>query len=1325
MTSKFTFAAAASAALATTFLIAPVDVLGRDTDIFTATGAATAPNVLFVLDNTSNWSRNNQFFPDGNGGTITQAQAEVAAIKSVVAGLTGSINVGLMAFVPAAGSATDNGGYVRQAIVPMGTVGTNSAANRSAFQAKLQQIYDNYDNSQIERNNSGLGYGNLFYDVYNYLAGNNAYAQPANVPASVADVNGYTSAFSRFKSPFTSDSACGSTYIIFIGNPPARGPTADAGTNLSALSSAGGNSSQLQLQAFTSSTVRTPTNLGYSSACFASQPTGTPADFAAQCPPSSNSAYASCSYSTTDKTTALPACPTGQSRYSVLATGPANSTTTTTVSADTRTAPSSSCYANPSQWNSSDKGGLVCPVGGTTSTFDAATQTTTTTQTSYSACTYSIGNTPYTPKTCNGGRDQYTVTQSATKTVTVTQSSGPPATTTLGNTMACFATAPTGTPSDYTCPAGATCSYGSATSNAICPSGSRYQAVGYADVLTSVPTNPAVFATDNATFNADEWARFMYQKGIPVAGSTVNAFASTYTVDVYGAQPNAQQSSLLSSMAKNGGGGYYSATNANAIKVVLQNIFAEIQAKNSTFASAALPVSASTRTQNGNEVFVGTFRPDSRSLPRWFGNLKKYVLGTVNGGTDLVDSLNKAAVNPNTGFFTPCAASFWNYDTGNYWANVSGSVVSPRVFFTQATTPGTAWQTVGDDLLFAKSDCTTLGSAYSDYPDGPSVEKGGVASMLRKAEVARNVQTLSGASLVGLTTTTAVISANTTVNANLVNFIKGIDVTGEINGAPSTTALRPSIHGSVVHSRPLAIDYGGTVGVKVFYGSNDGLFRAINSSTGNEEWSFVAPESFPYLQRLMDNSPAVQSPTPTPSGQIAAPGTPGDYFFDGSSGVYQTFKNVTSTTGTGTTTTISVADKVWIYPTMRRGGRMIYGFDMSTTDSSGAVVPAFKWKKGCDGSGTCSAGMSRIGETWSTPNVANIPGYPSTTTSGPVLVVGGGYDTCEDEDSATPSCGSSPLGNVIYVLDADDGHVVASFSTLKSVAADVSLVDINQDGKVDAAYAADTGGNIYRINFTDPATYVPRVSSSWTITRVAYTNGGSRKFLFAPALLPYQNKVYVAIGSGDREHPTSLSYPYTTPVTNRFYVYLDTPSALDTELVQVAQNLDSSGGVNPLISNRTSTNSCSDTQLLPTSDLKGYYMDLTANGIGEQVVTSALISSGVVFFNTNRPLSSATSCANPLGEARGYAVNLLNGSGAVGASNGLCGGNRSGVFVGGGLAPSPVAGVVKVGDTTQIVVIGGVKLDGSVNTPVGGQKLQPPIGKTRKKIYWRSNTDTR
>src|SRR6266568_6159110 len=136
-----------------------------------------------------------------------------------------------------------------------------------------------------------------------------------------------------------------------------------------------------------------------------------------------------------------------------------------------------------------------------------------------------------------------------------------------------------------------------------------------------------------------------------------------------------------------------------------------------------------------------------------------------------------------------------------------------------------------------------------------------------------------------------------------------------------------------------------------------------------------------------------------------------------------------------------------------------------------------------------------FGQTWSFPNVAPIKGYNSGTS--PVVIVGGGYDACEDADTTTPSC-SAPKGNKVFVIDADTGALVRSFDTDRSVAGDVTLIDRDFDGLVDHGYVADTGGNLYRVDFVDPFSLAPLAAASWAITKIASMNSsGFRKFLFA------------------------------------------------------------------------------------------------------------------------------------------------------------------------------------------------------------------------------------
>jgi len=306
------------------------------------------------------------------------------------------------------------------------------------------------------------------------------------------------------------------------------------------------------------------------------------------------------------------------------------------------------------------------------------------------------------------------------------------------------------------------------------------------------------------------------------------------------------------------------------------------------------------------------------------------------------------------------------------------------------------------------------------------------------------------------------------------------------------------------------------------------------------------------------------------------------------------------------------------------------------------------------------------------------------------------------------------------VLDAANGNVIRSFPTARSVAADVALIAVATAGVVDHAYAVDTGGNIYRLDFATSQT-------NWVMNRVAFTNGSAhangagRKFLFAPALLAAPGrKVYLALGSGDREHPLQSEYPYALSLTkpNRFYVYVDdlaTTGATDLDDPSLMDDFTTNGQVG------TATN-CSTPGVLPGSSMKGWFMDLNQYGQGEQTVTSAIIAAGAVAFSTNRPIPATQgTCSTSLGEARGYWLNLFNGSGGIGVPGASCGGTRSSIFIGGGLPPTPVLANVLVGGQSITVTIGTAQLSGSVSTPISPQQVQPNIVPTRKKIFWKSS----
>ncbi len=1317
------FTIALSYALCSLLISRPIVAAADDIDIFTGTsgGTATNPRILIILDNMSNWAAQKQQWPGG----LAQGQSEVRALQNLLPTLDTSVSLGMLEFVTGQPKSS-SGGYIRSAVQPL------TPTYKASFSATLQHIFDNINDS-LEKKGSGTPYGDLMADAYNYFAGGKSYA-PNSVVPSLADSAGYTSNYTDYRSPLSADSTCGKSFIIFIGNPASSGPKFDDPDNLTRLQALSKTSDgtpipvrQLGLPNFTTKNTTVTTNVATTAACY-------PTPAAAAVEIANNKAR--CSAFTEDCVIGAPtaplaplSCPANTQTYSVIQSiyHPASSTPGAPVqgSATSATGSTSGYYSatadyDPTDRPGRDEGNVPCPAT-TTKTFpDNSTATTT------YKCTYSAGapignavqstatatsNACYTAKgsgstewnpqstsdygglscpanssctydgtlaskagSCTGSgyrRINITQTITAKRQLVLTQTIIPTTVSTantaayteqkaLGYTAQCYGSAPTSPTGDFAGQCTGTnisCSYGAPTlpTMANCPAGtSAYKIDGVNIELVDTPSGTST--TDTATFNADEWARLMHDKGVPVAGSSVNSSVSTYTIDVYNKQPNATHTSLLMSMASAGGGKYFAAKNEQAILDALKQIMVEIQAVNTSFASTSLPVNATNRAQNENQVFIGMFRPDPKARPRWFGNLKRYQLVASGSGVDLGDASGVLAINSQTGFITPCAASYWTTASGDYW---NGLGIDPD--------PASA--------------CPLITQKYSDAPDGPQVEKGGAGEMLRNASTTRNMLTLSNGAF------TAFNATSSGLDASLVSFIRGADVNNEKNSndPASLSTTRPSIHGDVIHSRPLPVNYGGSTGVRVFYGANDGALHAVSATTGAESWSFVAPEFFSRLARLKDNSLLVSYPNLSPTITSA----PKDYFFDGSVGLFQDAKNT----------------KVWIYASMRRGGRRVYAIDVTDPDN-----PVYKWRAGCgdlNADTDCTSQMTGIGQTWSTPSVAVVKGFNKDT---PIVAFGGGYDSCEDQNTASPNC-TGGKGNAIYILNGATGDVLRSFPTDRAVAADVAMVDVDNDGSPDYLYAADTGGNIYRVDFVNSNTHQSTNSEDWTMRKVA-SAGGGRKFLFAPALLPAAGYVYLALGSGDREHPLQSQYPYDN-VVNRFYVYKDDLSAPAST---PAYNLDS-------MDDLTNVNSCDTPSVLPASAKKGWFMDLKQYGKGEQVVTSALIASGMVTFSTNRPIPpNAASCSTALGEARGYWVNLFNGSGAVNAS-GTCGGQRSSVFVGGGLPPSPVmASSVPIGDKAVSVIIGAIQKGGDgtaagASSAIGPQKHRPKISSKRKRAY--------
>lgn len=764
----------------------------------------------------------------------------------------------------------------------------------------------------------------------------------------------------------------------------------------------------------------------------------------------------------------------------------------------------------------------------------------------------------------------------------------------------------------------------------------------------------------------DEFAKFLYDTDVsPRVGQQR---VITYTIAVYQPQNDGSISNtdsemikLMASGADAGGGEPFTATTAAAIKNALLKILNDVQAVNSVFVSASLPVSVNTQGTYLNQVYMGMFRPDGTGHPRWLGNLKQYkFIQDSSGDLFLGDSLDARAVNASTGFVSPAAVSFWT-SASAFWAN------SP------SGTPASA----------------------NDSPDGEVVEKGGAAEQVRKdfatAQTPRRVLTCAAASCAGaptdFNTTTITGAAMQTAFgvltaaelSGIVNWVRGQD---NVNGTPCdptttgcawtskergpgwSTTVRPSVHGDVLHSRPVVLNYDG-LGPYVFYGSNDGTLRAVKggnlASDGHESWSFVAPEFYSKFKRLRDGTPELRTPGTPP--ELVPLTLPKDYFFDGPIGIYES----------GSTK--------WIFVGVRRGGPVLYAFDVSDP-----VNPSILWKK-------TGADLAQLGQMWSVPWAFRKSGQAD-----PLLIFGAGYDPGED---ATPVT-STGVGRGIYVLNARTGIELGFINSgpngaiTNPIASDMSLLssklaidNSSTESGVYRAFVGDLGGNVWRLD-------IPSGSiADWRLFKLAAL-GADRKFLFAPDVVHAGDKDVVLVGSGDRERPL------VTTSSDSFYALFD--SKVD---IGVAASM------TPIVtSDLTLLTSLSGT----APSTKGWYRNLAG---GEKVVNSPLTVAGITYFSTNKPTPPTSGeCTANLGEARAYAVTFNSGE-PPGGPGGMAT-SLSTVLKGGGLPPSPVGGVVELSPGKLVTfVIGG----GTRDSAIEAGRVRLSIPKTRKKVYWNTKSD--
>ncbi len=228
-----------------------------------------------------------------------------------------------------------------------------------------------------------------------------------------------------------------------------------------------------------------------------------------------------------------------------------------------------------------------------------------------------------------------------------------------------------------------------------------------------------------------------------------------------------------------------------------------------------------------------------------------------------------------------------------------------------------------------------------------------------------------------ITTKTAVSRViKTNINSTTLRDLSGIVGTAE------TTISLADYNGYVqdlpggladpIHFKPLAIDYGGSIGTRLVIGTNDGLLHMFDSS-GNELWAFLPKE----LEKLV---PALVNGNTAPTYMMV------DHFY-GVDGAPTAFVYDAPDSDGLRDGAISFAegskDKVFLYFGLRRGGGTYYAMDI--TDPT---TPSVLWTKGSmniDYGGKFDVGITNSQKENETPGETVITEVEATGSGCPVF----------------------------------------------------------------------------------------------------------------------------------------------------------------------------------------------------------------------------------------------------------------------------------------------------------------------------------------------------
>jgi type IV pilus assembly protein PilY1 len=812
------------------------------------------------------------------------------------------------------------------------------------------------------------------------------------------------------------------------------------------------------------------------------------------------------------------------------------------------------------------------------------------------------------------------------------------------------------------------------------------------------------------TLYLDDIAKFMHERDFRPD------MDGDQTLDVYtvGFTTTPFANALLEKTANVANGQYHFSNSAEALSTAIITTITDVIEKSQSFTAATVPAS---RTADGEQLYVSLFTP--KESPYWEGHLRSYRL---TGAGEILDRNGNCALDdPDgtcfSGSFLPTSSNppYWDAadevpapDSRELRVSVlRGASLDPTMVEFVHETP--LLPLVPPNDAVAASD---LGVVW------PVV--GGVAA----GSIATNAETYA---------------------AEIVGSVRGCEFGTGANGIACDA--RDALLGDIFHSNPVVVGqpplfesdpsyrtgFKGLIGTRdrmIYAGDNSGFLHGFHagdwdagatppqydSGTGAEEFGFMP---WPARQNIRHK--------PLDSGNR-------DYYYvDGSPTaadvwLYTDYQVASKLANGSEWRTILVGG-------MRQGGEAYYALDITdpggNTCSSPAVgsgYPCYLWEFPREDDG--AAYQDYVGQTWGDPIVTRVKvDVGGTVMERWVVVVTGGYHPKSDPNEHASYGEDVTEGRSIWVLDAKTGVPIAwrtfdasgdcstSDPTVTdetgmcyAFAATPAVFDTDGDRYADVIYAGDLGGNLWKwvikapLELSDATTAVDQ-NADWPFRKFfsapTYTDSVTyyKSFYFPPAGTRKNNKIWLAIGTGERNDLLFEGDAGTTDDNNRFYV------------IEESDLHDTFGAADVIVESDLTDLTGDDDNCVGLGSKKGYFI---VGDEGEKWVTNVEIFAGYVIANSYVSEGAATDPCEITGQAFLWIFRVECSEGFFPGSGGAGDLSRK-LDIGAGLPTDPRVTVGASGDVSDRVITS--KQGGGVVNE------EPPKKKKSGALYWRELTN--